>query len=214
LLKADFHIHTKYSMDCQTEPKEIVKRCQILGINCIAISDHDAIEGALKTQEIAPFKVIVAEEVLTHNGEVMGMFLKKHIASGISIEKAIAAIKEQGGLVAIPHPFDPIRGLRLKAEEFDKLAPQIDIIEIFNARCPFGKADAKAREYAKNYNIPGIAGSDAHKTSEIGNVFVTLPEFKSPEEFLSKLNEAGIQGKRSSPFVHLYTTLAKIKKIF
>jgi predicted metal-dependent phosphoesterase TrpH len=214
LLKADFHIHTKYSMDCQTEPKEIVKRCQVLGINCIAISDHDAIEGALETQGIAPFKVIVAEEILTHNGELMGMFLKKHIASGISIEKAIAAIKEQGGLVAIPHPFDPIRGLRLKGEEFNKLAPQIDIIEIFNARCPFGKADTKAREYAKKYNIPGIAGSDAHMTSEIGNVLVTLPEFKTPREFLAKLKEAGIQGKRSSPLVHLYTTLAKIKKIF
>ncbi len=214
MLKADFHIHTKYSLDCHTEPEDIVKRCQTLGINSIAISDHDAVEGALKVQKIAPFKVIVAEEVLTHNGEVMGMFLKERIPSGIPIEKAIAAIKEQGGLVAIPHPFDPLRGLRLNAEEFNRLAPQIDIIEVFNARCPFGQPTIKARAYAREHNLPGTAGSDAHIISEIGNVIVTLPDFNSPQEFLVALREAGIQGKRSSPFVHFHSTWAKIRKIF
>ncbi|MDD5287557.1 MAG: PHP domain-containing protein [Dehalococcoidales bacterium] len=214
MLKADFHIHTKYSMDCHTEPENIVKRCQKLGINCIAVSDHDAVEGALKVKELAPFKVIVAEEVLTFNGEVMGMFLKERIASGITLEKAIASIKEQGGLVSIPHPFDPIRGLRLNAEAFEKLAPQIDLIEVFNARCAFGQPNVKAREYAKKHHLPGSAGSDAHTTGEIGNVYVTLPDFNSPQEFLAALREAGIQGKRSSPFVHVHTTIAKIRKIF
>ncbi len=201
-------------MDCQNEPEDIVKRCQTLGIDCIAVCDHDAVQGALELKKIAPFKVIVAEEVLTHNGEVMGMFLKEHIASGIPIEKAIAAIKEQGGLVAIPHPFDPLRGLRLNTEEFDKLAPQINIIEVFNARCPFGKSDLKARTFAKKHNLPGTAGSDAHIISEIGNVIVTLPDFNSPQEFLVALKEAGIQGKRSSPFVHFHSTWAKLRRIF
>ena len=113
MLKADFHIHTKYSMDCSNELEDIIKRCLKLGLNCIAIADHDAAAGALELQKIAPFKVIVAEEILTYDGEVMGMFLKERIASGIPIGKAIAAIKEQGGLVNIPHPFDPMRGLRL-----------------------------------------------------------------------------------------------------
>ena len=112
MLKADFHIHTKYSMDCHNELKDIIERCQKLGLTCIAIADHDAVEGGLELQKMAPFKVIVAEEVLTHQGEVMGMFLKKRIASGIPLQQAIAAIKEQGGLVNIPHPFDPMRGLR------------------------------------------------------------------------------------------------------
>jgi len=121
MLKADFHIHTKYSMDCRNELEDIVKRCQKLGLTCIAIADHDAVEGGLELQKIAPFKVIVAEEVQTYNGEVMGMFLKKRIASGIPLQQAIAAIKEQGGLVNIPHPFDPMRGLRLNADEFNNL---------------------------------------------------------------------------------------------
>jgi predicted metal-dependent phosphoesterase TrpH len=201
-------------MDCHTEPQDIIKRCQTLGINCIAVSDHDAVAGALELTKIAPFKVIVAEEVLTHNGEVMGMFLKERIASGIPIEKAIAAIKEQGGLVCIPHPFDPMRGLRLNDKDFEKLAPQIDIIEVFNARCPFGQPTIKAKAYAGKHNLPGTAGSDAHIISEIGNVFVELNDFNNPAEFLTALKTAKIQGKRSSPFVHFHSTIAKIRKIF
>jgi predicted metal-dependent phosphoesterase TrpH len=214
LLKADFHIHTKYSMDCLTEPADIVRRCQELGINCINISDHDAIEGALKIKEIAPFKVIIAEEVLTHSGEIMGMFLKERIASGVSIERAIESIRAQGGLVAIPHPFDPLRGLRLSNEELGKIIRQVDIIEVFNARCPFGHAATKAASFAKEHDLPGTAGSDAHTIDEIGNVIVALPDFNTPEEFLKSLREAKIQGKRASPFVHLNTTIDKIKKTF
>lgn len=214
MLKADFHIHTKYSMDCQTKLEEIIKRCEQLGIDCIAVADHGVVEGGLEMKKIAPFKVIVAEEILTHNGEVMGMFLKKQIVSGISLEEAIGAIREQGGLVAIPHPFDPMRGLRLNEEEFEKLAPQIDIMEVFNARCPFGKANVKARDFAKTHNLGMTAGSDAHTVGEIGNVIVTLPDFDTPRQFLESLKEAGIQGKRSSPFVHFHSTIAKIKKIF
>ena len=214
MLKADFHIHTKYSMDSQSELEDIVKRCQKLGINCIAVADHDAVEGGLLMQKIAPFKVIVAEEILTFSGEVMGMFLKERIASGIPLEKAIAAIKEQGGLVSIPHPFDPVRGLRLNADEFNKLAPQIDLIEVFNARVLSAQTNSKALHFAREHTLPGAAGSDAHTISEIGNVFVELNDFNSPEEFLTTLQQAKIQGKRAGPFVHFNSTWAKIRKAF
>ena len=214
MLKADFHIHTKYSMDCHNELEDIVKRCQKLGLTCIAIADHDAVEGGLELQKIAPFKVIVAEEVQTYNGEVMGMFLKKRIASGIPIEKAIAAIKEQGGLVNIPHPFDPMRGLRLNADEFNKLAPQIDLIEVFNARVPTAQTNTKAENFAREHNLPGTAGSDSHSIIELGSVAVTMNDFNTPAEFLSALRTATIEGKRASPFVHFHSTVAKIKKIF
>jgi len=214
LLKADFHIHTKYSMDCHNELEDIVKRCQKLGLTCIAIADHDAVEGGLELQKIAPFKVIVAEEVQTYNGEVMGMFLKKRIASGIPLQQAIAAIKEQGGLVNIPHPFDPMRGLRLNADEFNKLASQIDLIEVFNARVPTTQTNTKAVNFAKEHNLPGTAGSDSHSILELGSVAVTMNDFNTPAEFLAALRTATIEGKRASPFVHFHSTVAKIKKIF
>jgi hypothetical protein len=201
-------------MDCHNELEDIVKRCQKLGLTCIAIADHDAVEGGLELQKIAPFKVIVAEEVLTHQGEVMGMFLKKRIAGGIPLQQAIAAIKEQGGLVNIPHPFDPMRGLRVSADEFEKLAPQIDLIEVFNARVPTTQTNTKAENFAGEHNLPGTAGSDSHSIPEMGSVAVTMNDFNNPAEFLAALRTAKIEGKRASPFVHFHSTLAKIKKIF
>jgi predicted metal-dependent phosphoesterase TrpH len=214
LLRGDFHIHTKYSMDCHNELDEIVLRCQQLNINCVAISDHDATEGAFKLKTIAPFKVIIAEEILTPSGEVMGLFLKEHIASGLSIERAIDSIRAQGGLVSIPHPFDPMRGLRLNEEGWERIISQVDILEVFNARCPFGKAATRAKSYASKHNLPGIAGSDAHSIGEIGNVVVEIPDFNTPDEFLQSLKTAKISGKRSSPLVHLNSTWSKIRKAF
>jgi len=201
-------------MDSENSPEEIITRCQEMGINCIAVADHDAVEGGLQIQKMAPFTVIVAEEVLTFNGEVMAMFIKERIASGIAIEEAMDRIHAMGGLVCIPHPFDPLRGLRLSAEEFDKLAPKIDIIEVFNARCRVNSAAIKAKEYAHTHNLAMTGGSDAHTIREIGNVNVTLEEFKTPQEFLTSLCKADIEGKRASPFVHLNSTIAKIKKAF
>ena len=214
MLKGDFHIHTRYSMDCHNELEEIIARCQELGINCIAISDHDATEGAFKMKDMAPFKVIVAEEVLTPSGEVMGLFLKEHIASGLSIERAMDTIHAQGGLVSIPHPFDPLRGLRLNDEGWQKIIGQVDILEVFNARCPFGRPATRAKAYAREQGLPGIAGSDAHSIGEIGNAIVELAEFDTPEEFLQSLRKARINGKRSSPFVHFHSTWSKIRNAF
>ncbi len=134
MLKADLHIHTKYSMDCQTPLDKIISRCQELGINCIAIADHGTAEGALEMQKIAPFKVIVAEEILTTHGEIMGMFLKETIPSGITPQEAIKRIRAQGGLVNIPHPFETIRGSALKDVMIDEIAKDIDIMEVLNSR--------------------------------------------------------------------------------
>lgn len=201
-------------MDCHNELDEIILRCQELSINCVAIADHDATEGAFKLKELAPFKVIIAEEILTPSGEVMGLFLKEHITSGLSIERAMDSIRAQGGLVSIPHPFDPMRGLRLNEEGWKRIIPQVDTLEVFNARCPFGRPATKAKAYAREHKLPAIAGSDAHSIGEIGNVIVEMPDFNSPEEFLVALTKAKINGKRSSPFVHLNSTWAKIRKAF
>ncbi len=214
MLKADFHIHTKFSMDSENTPEDIITRCQELGIDCIAVADHDAVEGALQIQKMAPFKVIVAEEILTFNGEVMAMFIKERIASGIPIEEAVDRIHAVGGLVCIPHPFDPLRGLRLSDEDFEKLAPKIDIIEVFNARCRVSRAATKARAFANLHQLPVTGGSDAHTIREIGNVLVTLDDFNTPQEFITSLCKVNIEGKRASPFVHLNSAIAKIKKAF
>lgn len=214
MLKADLHIHTKYSMDCDTPLEKIIERCLETGINCIAIADHDTIEGAVEMQEIAPFPVIVAGEILTPQGEIMGMFLKERVPIGLPIEEAIACVKSQGGLVCLPHPFDTFRGLRIDGARLDELAEQIDVVEVFNARTHFSAPISKADAFAEKHGIVKSAGSDAHSPGEIGHAHVEMREFDGKDDFLQALKGGKIQGHRSSPLVHFGTVWTKIKNNF
>jgi len=211
LLKADLHIHTKYSADCNTSLEQIISRCQQTGINCIAVTDHGTIEGALKMQSIAPFVIIVAEEILTPRGEIMGMFLKEGIPSGLSVEETISRIKAQDALVSIPHPFDMFRHSALDSEIIEELAEQIDVIEMFNSRSLLHRSSAKAQLFAQKYGIPGSAGSDAHTAHEIGNAYVEMPEFNGKDDFLNALAQGRIVGRRTNPLVHLNSAWTRLK---
>ena len=214
MLKADLHIHTEYSMDCNTSLDELIRRCQELDINCVAIADHGTIEGALKLKAMAPFKVIVAEEVLTPNGEIMGMFLSETIASGLSASEVIARIRGQGGLVCIPHPFDVLRGSALDSDTIEKLAAQnqIDLLEVINSRSILLRSVDHARAFALKYNIAQSAGSDAHTLPEIGNAYVEMPDFNGRDDFLWAMAKGKVCGHRSSPLVHFRSLAQKLKK--
>lgn len=212
MLKADLHIHTTYSMDCDMSLPQIINRCLETGINCIAIADHGTIEGALKMQSIAPFPVVVAEEILTPHGEIIGMFLKDGIPSGLSIEQVISLIKAQGGLVCIPHPFDIFRQSALNNKMPEGIVRQIDILEVFNSRSPLLWCSTKAQTYAQKYGIAKSAGSDAHTPDEIGNAYVEMPEFNGRDDFLNALAKGKIFGHKTNPLAHLGSAWVRLKK--
>ena len=201
-------------MDCNTPLEKIISRCVELGINCVAIADHGTAEGALKLQAVAPFTVIVAEEIMTHHGEIMGMFLNETIPSGLSVEESISRIRAQGGLVNIPHPFETIRGSALNGKIMEKIVEQIDVMEVFNARSPFPASSDKALAFAQKYGIAQSTGSDAHTLYEIGNAYVEMPEFNGTEDFLQALAQGTIHGHRTSLAIHLLGTVARLKKKF
>ena len=198
-------------MDCSMPLEKIINRCLELGINCIAIADHGTAEGALKMQNLAPFKVIVAEEILTPYGEIMGMFLKETIPSGLSVEQTISQIRAQDGLVSIPHPFDMLRGFGTVSRELKALVGKFDAIEVFNAREPFRKPSKKAQAFAQKYDIPGTAGSDAHTIGEIGNAYIEMPEFNGRDDFLQALRAGRVVGHRTNPLIHFVSYWEKLK---
>lgn len=212
MIKADLHVHTGYSIDSTTSFKQIIDHCQRTGINCIAIADHNTITGALRLKEIAPFKVIVAEEVLTSSGEIMGMFLTDEIPSKLTIEETIERIKAQQGLVCIPHPYDSMRLSAFRNDSFEAIMPYVDIIEVFNARSFSPNNSIKSRKLAEKYSKLASAGSDAHIASEIGRAYVEMPDFSSKETFLSALVNGTVVGHKSKPFVHLASTWARLRK--
>jgi predicted metal-dependent phosphoesterase TrpH len=213
ILHADLHMHSRYSMDSTSALEDIVSRCLEMDINCIAITDHDALEGAIKLKEMAPFTVIPGEEILTPNGEIIGYFMTEYVPSNQPLEAVISALKAQGALVAIPHPFDTFRGLRnLDSTQLDLLGSQVDVVEVFNARTLLPGDSDKAAAYARKHGLPGSAGSDAHSTREIGRTYVEMLPFRDKEGFLKSLSASRIQRRRSSPFVHAYTVWSKVIK--
>ena len=214
MIKVDLHVHTFHSMDASTTFEELLTRCREVGLGAIAIADHGTVEGALEFQKLAPFPVIVAEEVLTPYGEIMGMFLTETIPSGSSVEETIAAIRKQGGLVCIPHPFDPLRSSALNGKVVEALAEkgQIDVLEVFNARIVLKSAIRRAEKFALKYHLLQSAGSDAHGPGELGNAYLEMPSFRTKEEFLAALAKAEIHGRRNNPLKRLGSGVRKLKR--
>lgn len=212
MIKADLHVHTKYSVDSNTSLEQIIEHCLRNDINCLAISDHNTITGALRLKEMAPFKVIVAEEILTSCGEIMGMFLTEEIPSKLTIEETIAQIRAQQGLICIPHPYDNLRLSVSRNDSFEDIMPHIDIVEVFNSRSFSPNNSIKSRQLAEMYNKPASAGSDAHIASEIGRAYVEMQDFTDKESFLAALANGKIVGHKSNPFVHFASTWARFTK--
>ena len=212
MIKADLHVHTCYSIDCLTPLERIVDRCLEIGINCIAVADHNTIAGALRLKEIAPFKVIIAEEILTPVGEIMGLFLNKEVPRGLSPQETISRIRSQSGLVAIPHPFGRSLSWKSNLLTSTEILSQFDIIETFNSRTPFSSDIAKAQKLAKEQRKAASAGSDAHTLGEIGRAYVEMPEFNGPDDFLNSLAQGKIFGQKSSYLAHFASTWARIRK--
>jgi predicted metal-dependent phosphoesterase TrpH len=164
-------------------------------------------------QEIAPpeLKVIVAEEILTTQGEIMGMFLKETIPSGITPEEAVKRIREQGGLVNVPHPFETFRGSALKEKVLDEIIKDIDLVEVLNSRSLFPKNSNKAKAFAEKHGLPGGAGSDAHNEKQIGKAYIEMEDFNNKEEFLRAVARGTIMGERSGLYVLFISAWIRIR---
>jgi len=209
----DFHMHTWYSPDSFMPPQKLIEQALKVGLTCIAVTDHNTIEGALAVRKLSPpLTVIVGEEVKSRDGDIIGLFLKEAVLRGLSAVETAERIKAQGGLVCIPHPFDRFRNSVIKREALMEVLPYVDIIEIFNSRTSLLRDSKKAGDFASEHKKIAAAGSDSHTPLELGHVKVELPEFHSPEELLHSLHHGSIMGSRSNPLVHVLTAYTKVKK--
>ena len=187
------HTHFDASPDSTTSVEEQAQGIRAARIDVVCATDHNTIEGALRLRDVARgFRVIIGEEIRSADGEIIGLFLDRVVPPDLTAEETISKIKEQGGLVVVPHPFSPTRPSPLIRAVLDRLWPQIDALEVINGRREFPADNRKAGEYARERRIPGAAGSDAHRASDVGRAFVEIADFGSPKEFLEALGNGSV----------------------
>ncbi len=212
----DLHCHTSASFDSLASPRAVVAAAARHGLTHLAITDHDRIDGALAARDAAPdgLTVLVGEEIRTRDGDLIAVFLTTAVPPGMSASDTIAAVREQGGLVGIPHPFDRFRGSLARGEtprSLEGLAASVDWVESWNARLMVGDGNARAAELALAAGVPGVAVSDAHTALEVGVAYTVVLGSPSTPDGLRAALAAGpelITG-RASAYVRLLTPLAK-----
>jgi predicted metal-dependent phosphoesterase TrpH len=208
MMRVDLHCHTEASPDCITPIAAMPRRCLEQGISVQAITDHNDIWGAQRLQKIVaehdvPLQVIVGEEISTREGELIGLFLKERVEPHLSPEETVAAVRDQGGLLLLPHGFDPLKRFRLREEARERVAAQIDIVETFNARISRLRWNRAAVTWAQAQQACMSGGSDAHTLADVGAAWVEVPQQRigSPQSLLAALEGGVPVGEWTHPFI-------------
>jgi hypothetical protein len=215
-ITVDLHLHTEWSHDCSIPTDDLLDHAAAIGLGGIAVTDHNVFGGALEAVELARDRdllVIPGEEVKTDNqGEVIGLFLEEEIPRGMTFADTITAIRDQGGLVYLPHPFDRLHAIPDPATIHRHLA-EIDVLEVYNARLLRDSFNDEALRFARKYRLLQGAGSDAHVLQGVGTGVVRMRRFEGPEEFLLSLRSAEILRRpKSLAYLQSLKWVAQVKE--
>ncbi len=218
MLRADFHIHTRYSHDSNMEPEELVRKAKKIGMDVIAVTDHDTTKGFGEVERYAksiyPDLILFrGEEVRVKGGEIIGINIKEDIPRKLDPSEACRRVKKQGGFVILPHPFDRFRkGLGKSSENIANL---LDAVEGFNSRTLFSRFNGEALSFANRNGIPALAGSDSHFIEEFGSSWTYVDSERSKEDVLKAVKGGKIRLHcRGTGIVpHIKTQLVRFKLV-
>jgi predicted metal-dependent phosphoesterase TrpH len=197
MIKTVFHVHTDHSSDSNQSVEDVLAEARRRSVGCITITDHDCIEGAQRAAALADddLAVIVGQEISTTDGHLIGLFLRERVEPRMSVRRTAAAIRDQGGLVVVPHPFNSIFSCGLRDSVFDIL-DLIDAVEIANAQNLRSRPNRRAEEFARRHGCTMIVGSDTHHRGYLDTCYQMMRPFDGPAAFLASLQEAEFHAAR------------------
>lgn len=208
----EFHCHTLYSKDSLARIESLLATCRQKGIDRLVITDHNTLLGAQRAHELDPERVIVGEEIMTTAGEILAAYMVEEIPKGLPPHEVIRRLREQGAFISVSHPFDTLRSGGWKLPDLLAIAPLVDAIETFNARCISPAFNQAAQEFARQHQLPGTVGSDAHAAFELGRATLQLGDFHDAASLKAALGSARARTRLSSPLVHFVSTYARWRK--
>ncbi|OIO90206.1 MAG: hypothetical protein AUK03_13400 [Anaerolineae bacterium CG2_30_64_16] len=212
--RVDLHTHTRFSPDSLTGPAALIARAREVGIDRLAVTDHNTIEGALVAKQLAPDLIIVGQEIDTAaGGELIAYFLQERVPPGLSLDETIHRLRAQGAVISISHPVDRYRNSALGERHTLEIIDRVDALEVFNARCLSAADNEHAAALAARHGKAITAGSDAHTLGEVGRAYLTVPPFEDRSDaFLAALAQAQACGRLSGVWPHWRSTFAKLRK--
>jgi predicted metal-dependent phosphoesterase TrpH len=209
--KVDLHTHSIKSHDGGISADQYHRALRSNRLDYIAITDHNRIDFALNLQAKMGEQIIVGEEIMTTTGEIVGLYLKEKIKPGLSPLETVKQIKEQGGIVYIPHPFETVRK-GLHEGILDELVDYIDIVEVCNGRAFFQNRSQQAVVWARLNNKLAAASSDAHGYQGLGATYTSLIRRPTSSNILGLLDNGIPMTGRPSVRALLYPKLNRLRK--
>ena len=189
-----------WSGDCTSTPDELVDAIGAAALDVVCITDHHAIAGAVQLRDELPCRVVVGEEMKTHHGELIGLFLTERVPQGLDPVETAKRIRGQGAVVYVPHPFDPMRNNLAEPALIDLVERGlVDAIEVINSKTSLQSLNRRAAEFAAEHDLAAGAGSDAHVPDAFGAAYVEMPDFDGPVSFLDSLRAGTPMGHHSDP---------------
>lgn len=212
MINVELHCHTCYSKDSLMLLGRLIDVARTRGLQRLAITDHNVFEGARQAARIDPELIIPGEEIMTTGGELLAYYVQEAVPPGMTPEKTIAVLRQQGAVISVAHPFDALRAGHWREAELMDLLPHVDAIEVFNARVASDSHNVRASALALAAGKPGTAGSDAHAYFEVGRTTMRLPEFQDAAGMRIALASGKVLGRRSPFWVHLASRYAVWQK--
>lgn len=202
-LRVELHAHTHASPDCRLSPQTLIRVLLEREIDALAVTDHNSMDGAFELADVAPFPVILGEEIKSTEGDIIGLFLTEPVPCDLSPIETARAIKEQHGLVLVPHAFDRLRRSALGRAAVESIVGDIDILEVFNGRTIWPPDNAAAGGVADRHGLARSVGSDSHLATEVGRSWQRMHPWSGPDDFLASLREAEFHTSLAPMWVHL-----------
>jgi predicted metal-dependent phosphoesterase TrpH len=204
----ELHSHTDASEDCLMRPADIVHTCARRGLNRLAVTDHNTIQGALAVSRLAPHLVIIGEEIMTTAGELLAYFVQEEVPARLTPAESIARLRAQGAAISVSHPFDRLRKGAWREEDLLAILPLVDAIEVFNSRCLYPADNERALAFAREHGKLGTVGSDAHSHRELGRAVLDMPPASTGAELAAGWRTARPTTRLSSPAIHFTSRFA------
>lgn len=211
MIKVDLHTHSSASPDGGLTQQDYM---QLIGDNVldyVAITDHNAVHFALELQAALGDKIIVGEEVMSDEGEIVGLFLRSEVRAGMPLRATAEAIKAQGGLVYIPHPFETVRK-GVSEKSLDAIADLVDIVEVYNGRAVVQNRGPQAAVWARLHQKATAASSDAHGSKGVGTAYTTIKQAPTASNLVSELQTGHMTMHRPPLRSLLYPKVHRLRK--